>query len=292
MAKRYDAVVIGGGHNGLVNAAYLAKAGLKVLVLERRHILGGRHAHRRDRARFQVLGLQLRRLAASARDHPRARAGEARPGDPAARRHDHAARGRLPVARQRPRQDDPRAASLEPVRRRGLRGVRLADGRDGPVHQADPVDRAARPGQDHPEPLAAARPAREGVQGSAEEAADHVHPADDDERRRLPGPMVRDRAVEGNDECVGHHRYVPRPALAGHGVRVAPPLHGRDRRRVPSLGRASRRYRVGRLRDREQRAVAGRRDPHRGRRRPREDPGRPRYRRRALSAARRSTPTS
>src|SRR5213593_5048515 len=41
MAKRYDAIVIGGGHNGLVNAAYLAKAGLKVLVLERRHILGG-----------------------------------------------------------------------------------------------------------------------------------------------------------------------------------------------------------------------------------------------------------
>ena len=41
MAKRYDAVVIGGGHNGLVNACYLAKAGLKVLVLERRHLLGG-----------------------------------------------------------------------------------------------------------------------------------------------------------------------------------------------------------------------------------------------------------
>src|SRR3954468_6476245 len=41
MAKRYDAVVIGGGHNGLVNACYLAKAGLNVLVLERRHLLGG-----------------------------------------------------------------------------------------------------------------------------------------------------------------------------------------------------------------------------------------------------------
>ncbi|HEX9638059.1 MAG TPA: NAD(P)/FAD-dependent oxidoreductase [Acidobacteriota bacterium] len=41
MAKSYDAIVIGGGHNGLVNAAYLARAGKKVLVLERRHVLGG-----------------------------------------------------------------------------------------------------------------------------------------------------------------------------------------------------------------------------------------------------------
>lgn len=41
MSKRYDAVVIGGGHNGLVCAAYLARAGKSVLVLERRHLLGG-----------------------------------------------------------------------------------------------------------------------------------------------------------------------------------------------------------------------------------------------------------
>ena len=41
MAQKYDVIVIGGGHNGLVNAAYLARAGKRVLVLERRHVLGG-----------------------------------------------------------------------------------------------------------------------------------------------------------------------------------------------------------------------------------------------------------
>ena len=38
---KYDAIVIGGGHNGLTAAAYLAQTGKKVLVLERRHVLGG-----------------------------------------------------------------------------------------------------------------------------------------------------------------------------------------------------------------------------------------------------------
>jgi len=41
VAERYDAVIIGGGHNGLVSAAYLARAGMKPLVLEQRHVLGG-----------------------------------------------------------------------------------------------------------------------------------------------------------------------------------------------------------------------------------------------------------
>ena len=41
MTNKYDAIIIGGGHNGLVAAAYLAKAGKKTLVLERRHLVGG-----------------------------------------------------------------------------------------------------------------------------------------------------------------------------------------------------------------------------------------------------------
>jgi phytoene dehydrogenase-like protein len=39
--KNYDAIIVGGGHNGLTHGAYLAKAGLKVLIIERRHLVGG-----------------------------------------------------------------------------------------------------------------------------------------------------------------------------------------------------------------------------------------------------------
>src|SRR5215813_8918508 len=41
MTGHFDAIIIGAGHNGLVTAAYLGRAGKKVLVLERRSIVGG-----------------------------------------------------------------------------------------------------------------------------------------------------------------------------------------------------------------------------------------------------------
>lgn len=41
MVERFDAIVVGAGHNGLTCGAYLARAGLNTLVLERRHVIGG-----------------------------------------------------------------------------------------------------------------------------------------------------------------------------------------------------------------------------------------------------------
>ena len=46
-ATRYDAVIVGSGHNGLVAAAYLANAGQSVLVLERNDWIGGATASQR-----------------------------------------------------------------------------------------------------------------------------------------------------------------------------------------------------------------------------------------------------
>ena len=101
----YDAIVVGGGHNGLVNAGYLAKAGLRTLVLEQRAPRRRRGDHRGAACpgfSFTTFSYALSLLRPG--DHPRARPGRARV--PAA---DDAVvvppdrRRRLPAARRRPR---------------------------------------------------------------------------------------------------------------------------------------------------------------------------------------------
>jgi len=41
MSQKYDAIIVGAGHNGLTTGAYLAKAGLDVLVVEKNDYIGG-----------------------------------------------------------------------------------------------------------------------------------------------------------------------------------------------------------------------------------------------------------
>ena len=102
VAKPYYAVVVGGGHNGLTCAPYLAKAGKKVLALERRH---GSAAP--PSPRISSRGSSSRCIPMLSRSCvPRSSASwssRGTAGDPAARRDDHAARRRLSLARQRPR---------------------------------------------------------------------------------------------------------------------------------------------------------------------------------------------
>jgi phytoene dehydrogenase-like protein len=69
ISSHYDAVVVGGGHNGLVAAAYLARAGQSVLVLERRRSLGGAAV---SEASFPGVDVRLSRYAYLVSLFPRA----------------------------------------------------------------------------------------------------------------------------------------------------------------------------------------------------------------------------
>ena len=250
----YDAIVIGGGHNGLVAAAYLARAGAahpgpRATARPRR-----RRRHRGDRPGLPLLRRVLRRQPAAAGDHPRARPAPSRPRDPAARRHVHAAACRhraggrpwpgLPVARQRPRRtirelrrwSRPDAEAYEEYGRLMVEMARFIKPILG-LGRRPTSARATRAAGSVSAAIARA------FARLPRAAAGGLRPAHDDERARLPRPVVRDRPAEGDDVGVRDHRHVPGHPLAGHGLRAAPSLHGRDRRRVPRVGPAARRHR-------------------------------------------------
>src|SRR2546429_309473 len=145
MNRKYDCIVIGGGHNGLGNAAYLARAGKRVLVLERRHVLGGGAATEAGFPRLQIFSLLVRRFAAASGDHSRIGSTKTWIGNPAARWDVHADAGRrLSLARERSCEDAARDRAAFQTRRGSLRRIRQGHGRDGPLRQTCDEYDAAR----------------------------------------------------------------------------------------------------------------------------------------------------
>ena len=264
--KSWDAIVVGAGHNGLVNACYLQRAGLDVLVVEKNAWVGGAAVSRsltpgflysncsyvcslfrpeimRDlelpRFGLQVIsyegGAVLTRdgdYLANYRDHHAHRREFARFSKKDAEAYDRYARD---VTRQcrfiQPLLDAHRAGSDQLQAARHLRA--------SPSRQEVRRPRRARNGR-----YAA--------------LLDHVD-------LRLPRRIFRDRRDQGQFRDFRHHRHRARADVAGHGLCAAASLYGRGRRVRGRLGLCARRH--GRDHQGARRFVSRlrRNHPHRGR---------------------------
>ena len=273
MGQRYDAVIIGGGHNGLVSAAYLARAGMKTLVLEQRHVLGGAAVTEElfPGFRFSVFSYVVSLLRPEIiRDLQLPRHGldilpldgtftPLRPGDgPQSgggdylwRVNDH---GR--TVRELRRWSATDAEAYEEYGQLMVEMARFIK----PILGITPPDLTSL----DPRPmLPLASLARRFQQLPQRQQAVFVQLMTMS-AVGLSRPVVRDRSAEGDDVGVGDHRHVSGRQEPGNGVRPAPPLHGRDRRRVPGVGDPEGRYRRDQQRDRGCGASARGRDPDGG----------------------------
>src|SRR5215217_5142924 len=211
----YGAVVVGGGHNGLVCAAYLARAGIKTIVLERRHLLGGAAVTEEVWPGFKVstasyvVSLLSARIA-SELDLPRY-GYHVYPLDPAYFAPFPDGSGFLLW-------DDPARAAGE------IGKINARDGRAYLEYNRELGELAdlVRPLREPEEHLAARGP-------------------DDDELRGLSRPLLRGRAGKGRARSRGCHRHVGRADEPRLRLRALAPQNGRDRRCDRRLGFRARR---------------------------------------------------
>ena len=253
-ANQYDAIIIGGGHNGLVAAAYLARAGKKVVVLERRHIVGGAAVTEEIFPGYKftefsyvvsllrpeiIRDLELPRHGLKILPLPSTFTPMDN-GDYLAAWDDHDLT-RREIYRHSPK-DAEAYDEYARVMARAAKAIK-------PIINLMPPD---------PSSLSAARPARPAQGRPIRDEPVRKRAVHDRQARHaiVGGParrVVRVRCAERHQIRQRHHRHVPRSALARHGVRAAPSLHGRDRRRVPRLGLCQERLRRRQRRDRSTR---------------------------------------
>ena len=238
MAEQFDAIVVGGGHNGLTAGAYLARAGLKVVVLEARYKTGGAATTDSpwpDAPEFKVTRLSyvmslmpptIRRDLSLDRHgykvHPMGPYYQAFPeGGSIALFADDAKRNYESIAKW-----SKKDADAMPQWDAWLAG--LADVLGPLLMQVPPnvgSQAPRRPRQAPQAGLEQARPRRPDRR--------RRHPADGHEHRRPARRLVRVAADQGRARGQRRDRHLGRAVRARHGLRHGAPLDRRRRRRPP-----------------------------------------------------------
>ena len=244
--QNYDAILIGAGHNGLVCATYLAKAGLKVLVLERRGVVGGaavteefHPGFRNSVAAYTVSLLQpkvirdldleahgLTDRAAQAQQLPAAA------GRPLSR--DRRRRTQAEIAKFSQRDAD----RLPEYERRldAIADVLRALALEPPPNVTDAGWLKGLAGTD------ARGPPRQAACGDRSDAAHRSARSLRDLGGRISRPLLRERTDQGRARLRRHRRQLREPVHAGLGVRAAASRVRRGERRQGRVGPRDRRH--------------------------------------------------